>query len=295
MRMYWEADGHDLSRDNLVVVAQDGRLAAYADFETWDPFDVSELFYAVHPDYIDAGLEEPILDWGDARARESAQQAAPDRQVKLEMSVWATNVRDAERLVERGFRFQRAWNRMRIDMDANVPLPKPTVPAGIIFRTLDLDLEGDVEAVHQAWEDAQRDEWGFSSLTAQEWNYYLVERELDFDPTLWFLAIDDANQEIVGYVLGRWERPGESDVGQVRYLGVRRPWRRRGIAQALLLQAFGEFQRRGRLAVSLSVDSVSPTGAHLLYERVGMRTERRSHVYEKVVRDAVIAEDVETP
>ena len=42
-------------------------------------------------------------------------------------------------------------------------------------------------------------------------------------------------ETIVGYALCRWDRAGEPDSSTVRYLAVRRPWRKRGIALALLL------------------------------------------------------------
>jgi mycothiol synthase len=282
MRMFWEEDIRDLSRDNLVVFAPEGRLAAYADFGEWEPYDTCEFTFAVHPDFRDAGLEEPLFDWAEARARESVIKAAPDARVLLETGTWATSTFDAERLKRRGFQLQREWSRMQIDMDA--PPPAPVWPPGISVRTLDLASE--VEAVHQAWEDAQRDEWGFSSLTPEEWRYYLVDKEANFDPTLWFLAIDDAKGEIVGYVLGRLERPGYPESAQVRYVGVRRPYRRRGIARALLLHAFAEFWQRGKSKVGLAVDSISPTGADRLYAEVGMHEVQRAHIYEKVLRDA---------
>lgn len=69
MRMFWEEEIRDLTQDNLLVVAPDGRLAAYADIGEWEPYEVSELAFSVHPDFLDAGLEEPIFDWAETRAQ----------------------------------------------------------------------------------------------------------------------------------------------------------------------------------------------------------------------------------
>ena len=63
---------------------------------------------------------------------------------------------------------------------------------------------------------------------------------------------------------------------------MRRPWRRRGLGRALLLHAFAEFRERGLPRAGLSVDSASPTGAHRLYEQVGMHLGPRYDIYEKV-------------
>jgi ribosomal protein S18 acetylase RimI-like enzyme len=73
-------------------------------------------------------------------------------------------------------------------------------------------------------------------------------------------------------------------MGWIRLLGVRRPWRRQGIALALLRQAFQEFKRRGHVVVGLGVDAASPSGATALYRRAGMRIDKQLDQYRKVVR-----------
>jgi ribosomal protein S18 acetylase RimI-like enzyme len=71
----------------------------------------------------------------------------------------------------------------------------------------------------------------------------------------------------------------------VGVLGVRRPWRRRGLGLALLHASFREFRARGLPRALLGVDSENTTGATRLYERAGMRVERTSDSYEKVLRE----------
>jgi mycothiol synthase len=67
-------------------------------------------------------------------------------------------------------------------------------------------------------------------------------------------------------------------------VGVRRAWRKRGLAQALLRQCFAEYQRRGYQRVELGVDSDSPTNAVALYERAGMHVHQRVLYYRKTLR-----------
>jgi ribosomal protein S18 acetylase RimI-like enzyme len=74
------------------------------------------------------------------------------------------------------------------------------------------------------------------------------------------------------------------DLGFVNTLGVRRPWRRRGLGEALLQHAFGEFYRRGRKQVGLGVDASSLTGATRLYEKVGMHVAQQVDLYELELR-----------
>jgi ribosomal protein S18 acetylase RimI-like enzyme len=67
-------------------------------------------------------------------------------------------------------------------------------------------------------------------------------------------------------------------VGQI---GVRRPWRRQGLALALLRHAFGVFYAAGQPVVELGVDSANATSAPRVYERAGMRILRRYVRFEK--------------
>jgi GNAT superfamily N-acetyltransferase len=59
-------------------------------------------------------------------------------------------------------------------------------------------------------------------------------------------------------------------IGQV---GVRRPWRRRGLAAAMLTHVLKLAANAGRTTAALDVDAASLTGAVGVYERVGFHTE----------------------
>ncbi len=78
---------------------------------------------------------------------------------------------------------------MLINMDA--PVPEPEFPAGITLRTF--NPETDAEAVYRADNDAFRDHFGFIEMPFEEgfqrFKHFTIESE-EFDPTLWFLAMD---------------------------------------------------------------------------------------------------------
>jgi ribosomal protein S18 acetylase RimI-like enzyme len=69
--------------------------------------------------------------------------------------------------------------------------------------------------------------------------------------------------------------------GWVAGLGVRKPWRKRGLGLALLQRTFRLFHERGERSVGLGVDSENPTGATRLYERAGMHVESESVTFER--------------
>ena len=62
-------------------------------------------------------------------------------------------------------------------------------------------------------------------------------------------------------------------------LGVRRPWRRRGLGGAMLARAFAEFARRGQLRVDLGVDAHGETQPLRVYERAGMQVSSAYELY----------------
>lgn len=99
-------------------------------------------------------------------------------------------------------------------------------------------------------------------------------------PDLWFLAED--GDELAGIALCD-PHPTAAGVGHVGVLGVRAPWRGRGLGLALLEHAFAAFAARGFRAVILGAEADSPTGANRVYERAGMRTTHRRARYQKLL------------
>jgi ribosomal protein S18 acetylase RimI-like enzyme len=133
-----------------------------------------------------------------------------------------------------------------------------------------------------------RDHWGFFEQPAEEvvsdWRHW-VDNDQEHDPRLWFVAIE--GDQIVGLSLCSPTSPQDPQMAWVHSLGVKRPWRRHGIALAMLHYTFGQFYRRGTHKVGLGVDAQSLTGAMRLYEKAGMHPARQETLYEKELRPGV--------
>jgi mycothiol synthase len=154
--------------------------------------------------------------------------------------------------------------------------PPPEWPAGIAVRPLE---PGEEERAYAAADESFEDHWEHVETPFDEWLHHMAGP--GFDPAHWFLALD--GDEVAGVCLCRdWTRAGET-IGWVASLGVRRPWRRRGLGRALLLHAFHAFRGRGLAHAGLSVDGESLTGAVRLYERAGMHVESRFDTWELVL------------
>jgi ribosomal protein S18 acetylase RimI-like enzyme len=253
----------ELERDAWVWEL-DGRVAAYgALFTRPGHFDADGY---VHPDFFGRGLGSAIVDATEARA---AELGAP----QVENAVLAADRRAVELLERRGYRETRRFYRMAISLDGQPPPPE--WPEGIEVSTFDL---AEARELHAAREEAFADEWNHVEEPFEHFERRVLQSER-LDPTLWWVARDGG--EIAGFLLAAWKMHG--DAGWIASLGVRRPWRRRGLGLALLRQALGEFHRRGERVVQLGVDAESPTGATRLYERAGMHVAWEGILFEKAL------------
>jgi GNAT superfamily N-acetyltransferase len=129
-------------------------------------------------------------------------------------------------------------------------------------------------------EEAFADHWEHRPMTFDRW-LHDYQTHPGYDRGLWFLAVD--GDDIAGGVICERFTSEEPDCAWVDDVAVRRPWRRRGVALALLLHAFGVLYGRGIRKAALTVDSNSPTRATGLYERAGMQMERSIDVFGKEV------------
>ncbi len=248
-------------------VAVDGaEIVAYAGM-SWFA-DESRFFLRLR---FGSGGGADVLAVAEARARELARPGALLRA--------GSNVLDEARcrfFARSGYRVVRHWFDMTLDL--RKPVADPVWPEGLAVRTF-VPGEDDVRT-YEADAESFEDHWDNIPLEYDRWRAWTVDRS-DFDPSLWFLAVD--GDEVAGISLCERSGAGEAGVGVVDSLGVRRRWRRRGIARALLLHSFRAMRGRGFHEARLTVDSANPTGALGLYEGVGMTVDRRFDTYEKAL------------
>jgi len=251
----------DLEHNSWVL--EDGRqVAAYS--VAFAHGDTLELDGFVHPDQQGRGLGA----WLVARVEERAGELGLH---KLYAFSLAADTR-AHRLFEQfGMRELRRYYRMMIELDA--PPPDPEWPEGLGAETFQIE---DAKMFHDAMIEAFEDEWNFVAMPFEEWREMRLVKDPDFDPTLWFIVRD--GNEIAAVMRNEPDRSGAGFVGAI---GVRKPWRKRGLALALLRHAFAEFYRRGKQRVALGVDADNPTGATRLYERAGMHVAYEAVAYGK--------------
>jgi ribosomal protein S18 acetylase RimI-like enzyme len=247
-----------LKPENLRVLEEEGAVVGYVD--TW-----------IEPPTMDVDAASvdhwgELFDWAEWRA----PAAGVDR-----VRTFFVEGHPLEQFVHaRGYRNIRASYTMEIELGEESPATTGAVE-GIDIRAYRAGI--DERMTYEAQEESFEDHWDHTPQTFETWCEFGV-KQLNFDPSLWFLAWD--GEDVAGLSLNFLERSGDPGYGWVGTVGVRRAWRRRGIAEALLRRSFRELHARGQRRVRLSVDAESVTGATRLYERVGMQVIRRSNTWQ---------------
>jgi GNAT superfamily N-acetyltransferase len=282
VRTHMTTPGFDLESSMRVVLSPQVRIVGCVTVrDLASPPVHPSVLGCVHADYEGQGIGTYLLQWAIERARQAIARV-PDG-VRVSAHFTASNTHEpTRRLFEKlGLKTIRHSWFMSIDLD-QAP-PEPVWPEGLVLCTY--QERPDLRAVYRAVDEAFQDAWGHVQRDEEEglarWQYR-IENDPDFDPSLWYLAMD--GNEIAAAALCSPKVGNDRDMGFVDVLGVRRPWRRKGLALGLLQHAFGEFRQRGRKRAGLGVDTESLTGATSLYEKAGMHVTRQVDAYELELR-----------
>jgi mycothiol synthase len=247
---------------NVWLIVSEGRLAGYATLEERSEGSYFSDGY-VHPDLRGRGAGGMLVDLAEARACELGATSVQNTILPVDDAAVGL-------LGSRGYRSVRHFYRMSIELGEEAP--EPEWPDGVRVAPF---TEADALAFYEAIEDAWQDHWDYSPRPFEQFRERLLEG-FRYDPSLWTVVW--AGDEIAG---GTICEAGVFEMGWVRSLSVRRPWRRQGLGMALLLNAFAQFHQRGERRVGLGVDAESPTGATRLYERAGMQVVEETAIYRK--------------
>ncbi|HEX4679742.1 MAG TPA: GNAT family N-acetyltransferase [Gaiellaceae bacterium] len=245
-----------------------GRVVGYGDI-----FVETEV---VQLDVAAPGHWETFFDWAE---REARSRGVPRVRAYFEAG------HELEELVAaRGYRYFRSSYTMDITLDARSPV---MLPEGIELRAF---REEDEALLRSALNEAFVGDPFWHTVSQSNFReFYLGAR--GFDSALWLLAWD--GPELAGFALNYPERTGDRTLGWVGTLGVRSPWRRRGLGEALLRSAFNALYDRGLRRAGLGVDAENATGALRLYEGAGMQRVRQNDSWELEVCDVDSTEPVD--
>jgi mycothiol synthase len=276
LRRRWTAPGVDRDNDFAVVESPHSKLCAFLSVEAEPPFTEVFALGIVAPAFHGLGLGAAIVSENERRALRFGALAVRSARVLIHAGALASEPRVSALLSSRGYREVRRFELRRVDF-AGEPTPPGDIE-GIEVRGFRPE---ESRRLYKAHVEAFVDHWGEGDETYEAFRHHHLDGP-EYDPGLWFLAWH--GEDLAGYVGAHGKSREDPSRGYIVLLGVRRPYRRKGLGEALLLHAFRALHACGRRGADLHVDTESVTGATRLYARVGMSAQPRFATWEKELR-----------
>lgn len=268
---------------DMIMVEVNGALIGYGRVY-WQQEATGDWIYGhfgkVDPDWRRRGLGRAMLRHNQRRLREIAAGHPADGRKFFGASAndERTDIGNHTLLQQEGFapiRYFFEMVRPHLDNIPDLPLPD-----GLEIRPA---LPEHYAAIIAANLEAFADHWGMSANPEEEMTVEMVTSSPIFDPTIWQVAWD--GDEVAGMILNFIDQHENETFGRrwgyTEEICVRRPWRKCGLAKALIARSMRVLKERGMEQAALSVDAENLSGALRLYENMEYEVVRRSTAYRK--------------
>jgi GNAT superfamily N-acetyltransferase len=278
---YAHLERSDPARDILVVELAD-EIVGYARVQWGDANDGSRYydgFCFLRPDARRRGIGQAMLAWTEDRRRGIAAGHAAAGEGLDRPPLMTTFVNDGDRggrvlLESAGYEpFRRFFSMVRPDLES---IPDAPLPEGLELRPIPRD-PAVLRQVFDAANEAFRDHFGWVDDGDESFASFIEDPATD--PDLWLVAFD--GDEVAGAVLNGIHHKDDGDGGDgwLDSVFTRRPWRRRGLARALIVRSLQLLRERGLGSAALGVDAQNPNEALGLYESCGFRMASSSTAF----------------
>lgn len=271
------ASKNDPVLDTILGVDGDGTPRAFGRISSNAGSNMVHVFGGVDPEWRRRGIGSAVLEWQVARARQrQADAGVTDGFIRT--YVEENNPGHRALLESVGGRVVRWFTEMTRDLAEDIPEVALDPEFEIVAFSEDIS-----EAMRLAHNEAFQDHWGSEPRDEESWRFTVTHPE--FRPEWSLAVIDNSSGEVAAYEISSYDPESKELVGFVEgyteLLGVRRAWRGRRLAPALLAEAMRRFRADGMEHAGLGVDTENPSGALGLYERMGYTPTRRSMAFEK--------------
>lgn len=237
-------------------------------------------FSILHPDWRGKGINIAMYDWLENRAIEISKDHPAEARKFLNTWFSGKQIKMIAQFKERGFEPERYFYEMTSDLSK--PFSDAPMPDGLETRPVE---ESHYRKIWEALDEAFRDHWGHIDGTEEDYQRFVsnVENLPMRDPKHWMVAWD--GDEVAGMVLnGINEKENETfnrKWGWTDPICVRRAWRKRGLARALIIKSLKLVKELGMEYGALGVDAQNPNKALNLYESCGFETREEFMVVRK--------------
>jgi len=225
------------------------------------------------------GIGASMFRWIENRMRVIAESHTVKETSLLESFVTDGNIGLAALLEKNNYKPIRYMvDMVRPDLEN---IPDFPMPDGLEVRPA---MPEHHRAIWDADTEAFRDHWGYAEPTEEDYQAWLGNKII-FQPQLWQIAWDINTNEIAGQVR-TFINTAENEKynrkrGYTEFISVRRPWRKRGLARALIVRSLRLQKEQGMTESALGADSENISGATRVYEDCGFQVTKRNTIYRK--------------
>jgi mycothiol synthase len=265
---------------DVLIAEVDASMVAYS--RLWWYIDetsrvrIYNSFGFVRPEWRRKGLGRAMLRYNQAALRAIAAGHPQDMERYFESGGDDGEKENEALLQSDGYQAVRhGFSMVRPDLE-NIPdLP---LPEGLEVRPVHPEH---YRTIWDADQEAFRDHWGFVEGTEEDYQSWMSHR--NFQPDMWMIAWD--GDEVAGQVKSYIDYQENVEYHRLRgyteAISTRRPWRRRGVAHALIALSLKLLKEKGMQEAALGVDTQNLSGALRVYEDMGFRVVRRTSIYRK--------------
>lgn len=268
----------DASRDALLLEL-DGKVVGSSTLhavETTDGFREYRISCAILPEVRRRGIGRWLLRTNEEMAAHRLREQPTERPAIT--GTWCPDRRVGQMTLmeQEGYQPARYFFEMeRLSLEG---IDQPPIPAGIELRSLRHDQGRQLWAAQL---EAFANHWG--GFDGSDASYEAWRNGPLFDADMVLAAWD--GEELAGGVTNEINDAENEALGRRRgrLMGVfvRLPWRRRGLARALVMRSLAILRDRGMTSAGLMVDGENANEALRLYLEAGFVVESRAVAYRK--------------
>jgi len=278
-RTWKHPENFDPTKD-AVVVERDGAVIGYASV-TWRQKLNNLRIYAHNafllPKWRMGSLRREMVMLNENRLRALASEH-PDNQKFFE--VYANSKPNDWKSILETAGYGASWFLLGMLRSNLHDIPSFLLPEGVEVRPVRRE---DLRKIWDSAREAFRDGREFTEEKWSEEEYIRRNEAPTFDPELWQIAWED--DEVIGGVHNRIDKEENEALnrkwGHTEQIFVRRRWRNRGIAKALIAHSLRILAEHGMTEATLDVDTENPSGALRLYESLGFKPYSEFIFYRK--------------
>jgi mycothiol synthase len=264
---------------DITIAEVDGRVVGMASRETVDTTDGFREHRndgEVDPAFRRRGIGRALLAESLRRHRAFGETDPTDRPRIFGSWSWERQAGNQALLRSEGFETVRYFfDMVRPTLDG---IPEVALPHGLTLRPIERSM------AKQVWDadvEAFQDHWGGFDHSEEHLQRWLDNPSTDL--SIWVVAFD--GDEVAGGIVNGIDPEQNAALGLQRgwlqSVFTRRPWRRRGLATALIAESLRVLRDRGMTSAALGVDADNPSGAFGLYEGLGFEVDARATAWRK--------------